>query len=182
MTDQVRQDDTHRTGRERTDANGRLARLDTLDDFEIADGQPDIRGWKVKAADGVEIGKVDGLIADPSAMEVRYMEVKIKKDLLSSNEDESVMIPISAARLNDDDDTVILHRLDSGRLREAPRIGSGPLTDDDDAAVILFFGPTQTTRDEDRDRFFGSRRKGPANQPYFTNRGRSTDTTNDARG
>jgi hypothetical protein len=35
-----------------------LSRLSDLDDYEIASGDPDVRGWKVYSADGKEIGKV----------------------------------------------------------------------------------------------------------------------------
>ena len=33
----------------------RLAPLGEVDDFEVAEGYPDVRGWRVDAADGTEI-------------------------------------------------------------------------------------------------------------------------------
>ena len=34
----------------------RLARLDDLDGYKVADGEPDPRGWDVRAADGRTVG------------------------------------------------------------------------------------------------------------------------------
>jgi hypothetical protein len=56
---------------------GRLARLDTLPDFTVADGDPDVRGWKVVGPGGDRLGEVMHLIVDPAAMAVRYVEVEL---------------------------------------------------------------------------------------------------------
>lgn len=148
---------------------GGLARLDELDDFEIADGEPDIRGWTVKTADGKEIGKVDNLIADPVACEVRYLEVKVKHDLLGTKEDEQLLFPIGAARLNDDDDVVTVNRLPSTGLRDVPRFGRSRLTPENDRSLTEHYFGTNTPREkEEHARFFGARRKGRENASYLT--------------
>jgi photosynthetic reaction center H subunit len=46
----------------------RLAPMHQLDDYKVADGEPDIRGWSVRTADGRVAGKVDDLIVDTQAM------------------------------------------------------------------------------------------------------------------
>ena len=102
MTDQLHRDGMHDERSTGAATSHQLARLDELDDFEIADGEPDIRGWSVKSADGKEVGTVENLIADPDAMEIRYLEVKVKHELLGTKDDEQVLIPIGAARLQDD--------------------------------------------------------------------------------
>jgi hypothetical protein len=56
---------------------GRLARLDTLPDYTVADGDPDVRGWTVVGPAGDRLGEVMHLIVDPAAMAVRYVEVEL---------------------------------------------------------------------------------------------------------
>ena len=126
----------------KTTSAGQLVHLDDLDDFKIADGEPDIRGWDVRGADGTKVGTVEDLLIDTAAMKVRYIEVKLEQDVakdvgrsasLSGREitnatmraeaqiaehdqhrhDDGaagrfVLVPIGVARLNDDDDNVIL--------------------------------------------------------------------------
>lgn len=43
----------------------RYARLQKLggSDYEIADGEPDIRGWEVRDESGKKLGEVDDLIS-----------------------------------------------------------------------------------------------------------------------
>ena len=86
---------------------GRLARLDDLDDFRVAEGDPDVRGWDVVGSDGRKLGEVKHLIADPTAMKVRYLEVQLDRSVRESG-DRRVLIPIGTARLNDARDEVIV--------------------------------------------------------------------------
>ena len=41
--------------------------------YEIANGQPDISHWDVKARNGKKIGKVKDLLFDPASRKVRYL-------------------------------------------------------------------------------------------------------------
>jgi hypothetical protein len=90
------------------DVTPRLVHLDDLDDFQVADGDPDIRGWDVRTADGEKIGKVKDLVVDTGLMKVRYIEATIDKDVLNASDDRHVLIPIGSARLDDDEDDVFL--------------------------------------------------------------------------
>lgn len=101
---------TGRTSTMREQSEGRLAHLNELDDYKVADGEPDIRGWTVKSADGRKIGEVEDLLVDCGAMEVRYLEVELDRKALDLDDDRHVLVPIGAARLNDDDDVVMLSR------------------------------------------------------------------------
>ncbi|HEV8577900.1 MAG TPA: PRC-barrel domain-containing protein [Thermoanaerobaculia bacterium] len=56
--------------------------LRRLHAYRIADGDPDVRGWKVFGADGRTIGEVDDLLVDTRALRVRYLEVALDLDLL----------------------------------------------------------------------------------------------------
>ena len=46
-----------------------LRRLRDLTDFEVADDNPDVRGWSVRGSDGQALGMVHELIVDPDAPE-----------------------------------------------------------------------------------------------------------------
>ena len=146
-----------------------LARLDEMDGYEVADGEPDVRGWDVKLARGEEIGEVDELVVDPAAMEVRYLEVKVKHELLGTEDDQNLLIPIGAARLDDDQDVVFVDRLPSAGLPGAPRVGNAPLTAEHDRLSMAYFlGREGGTSSDDYDRFMGKRRAGRDRAAYIT--------------
>ena len=90
------------------DVTPRLVHLDDVSDLQVADGDPDIRGWDVRTADGEKIGKVKDLIVDTGLMKVRYIEARIDKEVLNASDDRHVLIPIGSARLDDDEDDVYL--------------------------------------------------------------------------
>ncbi len=105
--DDTRTDATRRANMER-DVTPRLVHLDDMSDLQVADGDPDIRGWDVRTADGEKIGKVKDLIVDTGLMKVRYIEASIDKEVLNASDDRHVLIPIGSARLDDDEDDVYL--------------------------------------------------------------------------
>ncbi|HSL72692.1 MAG TPA: PRC-barrel domain-containing protein [Longimicrobiales bacterium] len=84
---------------------GELVRLEDLDGFTVASGEPDIRGWEVRTVGGREIGEVDDLLIDPMRAEV----VKIDVDINGS--DRHAEVPIRAVQLDRDRKVVIV---DSG--------------------------------------------------------------------
>lgn len=88
--------------------SGRLMTLDEAD-YEVAEGFPDPRGWDVLANDrtGPKVGKVDELLADPEAQRVRYLVVKLDKNIARDAE-RKVLVPVGIAQLDDDDDKVIV--------------------------------------------------------------------------
>ena len=102
-----------------------LKRLEDLDDFQVADGDPDIRGWAVKTSDGQQCGKVDGLLVDTSAMQVRCLDVKLDKSALRLDRDRHVLIPIGEARLDDNRDEVLLGQMTATQLAALPPYEEG---------------------------------------------------------
>ena len=84
----------------------RIAPMSALDDFEVAEGYPDIRGWRVASADGQEVGKVHDLLIDVDHMRTRYLEVRLTKELASSPGDRDVLVPIGTAELVEGKDVV----------------------------------------------------------------------------
>ncbi|HEU0013127.1 MAG TPA: PRC-barrel domain-containing protein, partial [Longimicrobium sp.] len=77
----------------------RVVPLGQLDDFRVAEGDPDVRGWEVRASDGRKIGEVDELLVDTGAMKVRYLDVDVDDAVLGDRQDHHVLIPIGYARL-----------------------------------------------------------------------------------
>lgn len=152
-----------------TDFNDRIVPLDDLDDFEVAEGNPDVRGWDVIARDGRRIGEVDELLVDTETLKVRYLDVDLDHDLLAgSNEDRHVLIPIGYARLDEDDDQVLVDGLASSDVATLPVYAQEPLTHDFEMSVVQRFDPEFTAPTAqtdlyaldhyDESRFYGSRR------------------------
>jgi hypothetical protein len=122
--------------------NMKHRRLQELDqsDFEIVDGQPDIRGWDVKTADDTTIGEVDELILDAKERKVRYMVVDLDDDELDLDDSRKVLIPIGTAQLHEKDDDVILEGITVDQLRQLPEYDSDNLTDETEYAISSALG------------------------------------------
>jgi photosynthetic reaction center H subunit len=172
--------DTNREHRER------VAHLSDLDDFEVADHDPDVRGWDVISADGRKIGEVEDLIVDTGAMKVRYLDVEVEKDYRADNDNRRILIPVGQARLHVDEDHVHVSSLSSTDVRTFPshdgrfdrsyedtvhtRFGSGNAgaaggTDKDYYSHANF----------DDDRFYGKRRGTGTSRNMSGRRRESTD-------
>jgi sporulation protein YlmC with PRC-barrel domain len=89
-----------------TDDGTRIAPLSALNDFEVAEGYPDIRGWRVDSADGREVGKVHDLLIDVDQMRTRYLDVRLTKELAASPGDRDVLVPIGTAQVVEGKDIV----------------------------------------------------------------------------
>ena len=150
---------------------GGLVPLDKADDYKIADGNPDPRGWDV-ISNGTKVGEVDKLIADLSAMKVRYLDVELD-DKFAGTKDRHVLIPIGAARLDDDNDQVLLSGMSRDALVGLPAYSENtPITRDYENSLRerMTGAPIPTSRagrdyyeheDFDENRFFGKRGSAP---------------------
>ncbi len=67
-----------------------LRRLSELR-YEVADGEPDIRGWTAYASTGREVGTVADLLVDPEAGEVVMLDIDLRRG------DQHTLAPIRAA-------------------------------------------------------------------------------------
>ncbi len=103
-----------------------LQGLRSLHDHELAEGVPDVRGWKVVDRNGDHIGRVDDLIVDPTAQVVRYIDVDLR-DSVSPDDDKDyhLLIPVGTARLDDHDDCVHADNLTKDQLGGYPRATRG---------------------------------------------------------
>lgn len=81
----------------------RLVPLKDLDDYQVAEGEPDIRGWNVYTATGRELGDIHDLLVDPDMGEVVMMDVDLKRD------DRHTLAPIKAAWIDRGNHRVVLN-------------------------------------------------------------------------
>ncbi|HEX2207183.1 MAG TPA: PRC-barrel domain-containing protein [Longimicrobium sp.] len=126
----------------------RVVPLGQLDDFTVADGEPDVRGWEVLASDGRKIGEVDELLVDTAAMKVRYLDVDVDDSMVAGGPDRHVLIPIGYARLERDRDCVMVDALASSDLARVPSYDQGPLTRDFETSVRESFSARRPTPSE----------------------------------
>src|ERR1051325_8366445 len=81
----------------------RLTPLKKLGDHRVANGEPDIRGWKVLTATGRELGEVEDLLVDTDMGEVVMVDVDLKRD------DRHTLAPIKAAWIDREHRRVVLN-------------------------------------------------------------------------
>jgi len=113
-------------------------------DFEIADNQPNIKGWTVKNTQGQTIGEVEELIFDVESRKVRYMVVDLEDSVLDL-EPRDVLVPIGLAELHESDDDVILPNITADQLRALPIYEKGQIGRDTESSVRSVFGGLGTT-------------------------------------
>jgi len=121
--------------------NTKHRRLQELDrsDFEIVDGEPDIRGWDVKYGNGKKLGEVEELIVDASEKKCRYMVVELD-ELEFHHKNKKVLIPIGMAELHKSDDDVILYEITEEQLRTLPAYDKDRLDDNTERAICNVLG------------------------------------------
>jgi hypothetical protein len=95
--------------------------------FEMAEGNPDIRGWKVISANDGAVGKIKELLFDVASRKVRYIIVDLDGkpiNLLSRD----VVIPVGLAELDKTENVVYLPDVTVGNLAMLPEYKKGKLT------------------------------------------------------
>lgn len=126
--------------------NMKHRRLQELDrsDFEIVNGEPDIRGWDVKNSAGQKIGEVEELIVDARQKKVRYMVVDLDDNELKLDH-RKVLIPIGLAELHRDDDDVILPNIQTEHFSSLPEYDKNNLTPETERRICSAFGRNNET-------------------------------------
>lgn len=95
-----------------------IAPLSALDDYEIADGYPEVRGWDVRDADDRSIGYVYDLLVDVPAMRVRFLDVELTPRFAPVEADRRVLIPMENVDLDGTGDVVVLPNVLVAKVRE----------------------------------------------------------------
>ncbi len=132
------------TGAGAAGAGSHLGRLNELDDFKVADGYPDPRGWDVKTTDGQKVGTVDDLIVDTQQMRVRYMSVKIDRSLAQAARDaatpgdqaDHTLLPIGSVQLDDAHDDVLVSGYTLEQVAGLPRYGGRTISREYESSVV----------------------------------------------
>ena len=93
-----------------------LRRLHELDDYEVADGNADVRGWEVRDNDGRRLGRVHDLIVSVSELRVRYLDI-------DAEDGGHALIPVEAAQIDGVHDDVVVNDVSVIR-RNYQRTGS----------------------------------------------------------
>lgn len=146
-----------------------LARLGDLNDYEVADDDPDVRGWDVVDQQGMSMGRVDELIVDQEALKVRYLAVKLDPSAAATQPYR--LIPIGLATLDELEDVVILNNMNTQSLLNCPVYDGKNITREFERRLLVTSGITPQTQqtsnprgfyDEahfDQDRFYRNRRQ-----------------------
>jgi hypothetical protein len=89
-----------------------LVPLAELGSWDVAEGEPDIRGWEVRTIGGRDLGKVKELLIDPDEREVVMIDIDL------SGSDQRARVPL---RLVEIDRPRRLVRMDSSDLTPAEK-------------------------------------------------------------
>lgn len=118
--------------------NTRLQKL-SGSDYEMQDGQPDIRGWDVKNDSGKKLGEVEELIFDVQSQKVRYLVLDLEDNELDID-DREVLVPIGIAQLHEEDDDVILPGVTAEQLSSLPEYDEDRFDEDAERSTRNVFG------------------------------------------
>lgn len=125
--------------------NNDLCYLHDMDDYKVAEGYPDVRGWEVLDADKRTVGKVDGLLVNKQAERVVYLDVEVDNSVKDSapstgtntdtgsevqafvNEEgeDHLLIPIGLVGIDEDMEEVYCDRINSDTFAAARRYNKG---------------------------------------------------------
>jgi photosynthetic reaction center H subunit len=145
-----------------------LYRLSELDDYEVADEDPDVRGWEVYSSDEKVFGKVEDLIVDTNAMKVRYLDIRVKDDI-TGVDDHHMLLPIGLASIDEKKDVIRAGNVETVTILKYPKYEGGKITRDYEDNLRKSYNPEFERKEEDQDyynneyyddeRFYSSRRK-----------------------
>jgi sporulation protein YlmC with PRC-barrel domain len=136
-----------------TASNRQLVYLNDVENtYQVAEGDPDIRGWSVLARDGRRLGEVSDLLVDIDQMKVRYLEVELDNALrLGGPQERYTLIPIGVARVRADTDQVLVDIDATGVPLMRRRAHAAPLERAEEVQVL---GPYQARTAKPGDDFY----------------------------
>jgi hypothetical protein len=98
-----------------------LVPFGSLPGARFAEGEPDIRRWEVRAADGARVGVVEELLVDPATSEIAALAVAA--DPAGGAGGGLVVLPLASAQV-DDRSGAVLSDLTRQQFAALPRGGS----------------------------------------------------------
>ena len=117
-----------------------LRRLRDLTDFEVADDNPDVRGWTVRGNDGQALGTVFELIVDPEVLKVRYLDIELDTRFQIKEYENHILLPIGVASLDADGDNVFVPALTAESVLNYPPYTEIQITRDHEKAMLRALG------------------------------------------
>lgn len=129
--------DTRNENRREENLNNRhLYGLNELEDYKVASDDPDVRGWTIVDRDNHEFGVIQELIVDPEQEKVRYLDVVPKHSGSGASEENHMLIPIGVARIDHDQNRVLVTEIDKDLLNGYPTHKTEPITRDYEYLVV----------------------------------------------
>jgi hypothetical protein len=126
----------------------RLSRLTDLNDYRVAEGDPDPRGWDVITGDGHRIGNCIELIVDTQMMEATYIDTDIdEKKLNLEAVDRHILVPVEAARLDRAKRNIVVDGLFLKDVGSVPLYSGLPLTSDSEEQIQAAYQPGRRMMD-----------------------------------
>lgn len=113
-----------------------LRRLRDLSDFEVADRDPDPRGWPVRGSDGRQFGVVHELIVEPEALKVRYLDIELDASFQVNEHERHILLPIGVAALDAEADNVFVTALNHETVLQYPPYIELQITRDYEQAML----------------------------------------------
>jgi photosynthetic reaction center H subunit len=113
----------------------RIAPMRAASNFSIAEGDPDLRGFKVLGADGVQGGTVRDLWVDRSESTIRYAEIDV------AGGSGSALVPILFVDMDKASRTMSVPALLGGQFAAIPRLKSADrVTFLEEEKIVGYFG------------------------------------------
>ncbi len=135
---------------DKNNENRSLRYLTELKDYKVASDHLDVRGWKVKDADGRTVGRVDDLIAHVTSERVVYVDVEVDPELIdvghdpfegdseggvreyiNKDGDNHLIIPIGMVDIDKENKLVRCDGIDHTTFRNTKRYSKGNTLDRD---------------------------------------------------
>lgn len=136
--------------------NKNLYYLHELSDYKVADGDPDVRGWKVNDIEQRCLGKVDNLIVNKNTQRVVYLDVEVDPSIIAANHspygtpaiegvheflnkegDNHLIIPIGLVTLDKDSEKVHTDSINHRTFAETKRTAKNEAISRDYELIIL---------------------------------------------
>jgi len=119
-------------------------------DYEVAPDEDDVRGWDVVLEDEQRIGEIDDLIIEPAAGKVRYLVVDLDRDGLGFDRDRKVLVPISSAELDPQEEQVILSGIERTALSQLPEYDANTTASDRSRDAGMSIERNERTEENER--------------------------------
>jgi hypothetical protein len=108
--------------------------------YEVSDGEPDIRGWKVRTNDNRDVGKIDELLFDVSSLRVRYLVLDLQGKILNLVS-RHLLIPIGLAELDVAHKIVYFPAVTVAHLASLPDYKKGKVSLETERTIRNAFAP-----------------------------------------